>query len=239
MAFEKKYSVWAEKHQRREWASSEWGTALKSRDMLGQRVGILGYGSVGRQVGRVAKAFGMEVFAFTSKPRDTPESRKAQEYYLDGTGDPDGTIPLQWFSGTDKQSLHHFLSQRLDLLVLTLPSTPQSRHLLGREEFTILAKHSLTGGAFLSNIARADIVKQDGLVEALSTPGSGIIGAALDTTDPEPLPKESPLWDAPNCFITPHMSSLHNRFVDRVFEIMASNIERGFDKTFVNEIHRS
>jgi phosphoglycerate dehydrogenase-like enzyme len=90
---------------------------------VGQRIGILGYGSIGRQIARLAKALGMEVFAYTASARHTPESRMDTGYVVTGTGDVTGEIPVQWFSGMDRASLHHFLAQDLDMLVLCTPST--------------------------------------------------------------------------------------------------------------------
>lgn len=66
---------------------------------------------------------GMEVLAFTATPKDTPEKKADNGYIVPGTGDPDGAYPSKWFSGLDKQSLHHFLKQDIDILVLSLPLT--------------------------------------------------------------------------------------------------------------------
>lgn len=93
------------------------------RDLAGQRIGILGYGGIGRQVGRVASAMGMTVLAYTAGRRDTPESRRDKGFIVPGTGDPDGSIPAEWYSGSDKASLHEFLRQDLDVLVVCVPLT--------------------------------------------------------------------------------------------------------------------
>ncbi len=66
---------------------------------------------------------GMDVYAYTATPKDSPEKRADNGYIVPGTGDPDGSIPSKWFSGLDKESLHNFLKQDIDLLVLTLPLT--------------------------------------------------------------------------------------------------------------------
>ena len=119
------------------------------RDQAGQRVGVLGYGSIGRQTARVAHAMGMTVVAYTASPKDTPEKRRDTGYIVPGTGDPDGSIPTVWYSGTDKASLHRFLGADLDWVVVSVPLTPATKHLLGRDEFKVLSKRN----AFVSNIS--------------------------------------------------------------------------------------
>lgn len=74
-------------------------------------------------VARVAKALGSDVIAYTASPRPTPESRRDDGFIVPGTGDPDGSIPSAWYSGLDKESLHEFLRQEIDLLVLSVPLT--------------------------------------------------------------------------------------------------------------------
>lgn len=197
------------------------------RDNVGQRLGVLGYGSIGRQVGRVSKAMGMDVIAYTASPRETPESKKDPGFIVPGTGDPDGSIPSAWYSGMDKKSLHHFLSQDIDQLLVSVPLTKETTHFLGAEEFAILGKRN----AFVSNISRGQIVDQDALIAALEEGAKdgahgGLRGAALDVSDPEPLPKDHPLWDAPNCILTPHISGLGTAYVDRAFQVLEVNMER-------------
>jgi hypothetical protein len=74
-------------------------------------------------VARVAKNLGSDVIAYTASPRPTPESRRDEGFIVPGTGDPDGSIPSAWYSGVDKESLHNFLKQEIDLLVLSVPLT--------------------------------------------------------------------------------------------------------------------
>lgn len=106
------------------WGSQELSTKLRdSRDSVGQRIGILGYGSIGRQVARVSKAMGMDVIAYTASPKDTPESKKDNDYYVPGIGDADGSIPSAWYSGLKKEKLHEFLKQDLDFLLVAVPLT--------------------------------------------------------------------------------------------------------------------
>ena len=223
-------------------------------DGVGQRLGVLGYGSIGRQVARVAQAMGMDVLAYTASPRETAESKRDHGFIVPGTGDPDGKIPSRWFSGLGKEKLHEFLAQDLDWLVVSVPLTRDTKYFLGKEEFEILARRN----AFVSNISRGQILVQEELVEALKAyaedkkaadaapemavvegeEGSvvdrgvpmkrkrGLRGAALDVTDPEPLPADSDLWDAPNCIVTPHISALASAYTDRAFQVFEVNLTR-------------
>lgn len=169
---------------------------------------------------------GMEVLAYTSSPRPTPESRRDKGYIVPGTGDPDGTLPVSWHSGQDKASLHDFLSQDLDYLLVSIPLTPLTNRLLGAEEFSLLSKSNTRSkrGPFLTNISRGKIIDQDALIASLESGELG--GAALDVTEPEPLPADHPLWDAPNIQISPHMSSLGVEYMGRAFGVLEENIKR-------------
>jgi len=204
------------------------------KDKVGQRLGVLGYGSIGRQVARVGKAMGMDVIAYTASPRTTPESKHDKGFIVPGTGDADGSLPSAWYSGLDKKSLHNFLSQDIDHLLISVPLTKETTHFLAAEEFEILGK---TRNTFISNISRGQIINQTDLITYLQKyadndpingkdGGGGLRGAALDVTDPEPLPKEDPLWNAPNCIVTPHISGLGDAYVDRAFQLLEVNLDR-------------
>jgi phosphoglycerate dehydrogenase-like enzyme len=79
------YDQLYEQQKKQKWDPS---TARNVQDLVGQRLGVLGYGSIGRQAARVAKALGLDVIAYTASPRNTPESRKDHGYIIPGTGDP-------------------------------------------------------------------------------------------------------------------------------------------------------
>ena len=196
-----KYAILHEWQKTRTWDDTPKGKSnfASVSDNVNKRLGILGYGSIGRQVARSAKALGMDVFAFTANPRNTLESRRDHGYVVPGTGDPEGTIPSAWFSGLETESLHHFLSQDLDHLLISVPLTSQTKHLLGKEEFRILSKKN----AFVTNIARGEVVVQEELIHALkefetsSLASGGVLkglrGAAMDVATPEPLPLDNTL----------------------------------------------
>ena len=198
-----------------------------SSSTVGKRIGILGYGSIGRQVASVCKALGMTIIAFTANRRDTSEDRIYAGYNVAGLGDPKGEVPSEWFWGTtNKVSLHEFLQRDLDYLLVSTPLTTKSKGLLGKEEFQILSKRN----AFVINVSRGEILVQEDLIEALETyardPSEGLSGAALDVATPEPLPPDNPLWDAPNCIISPHISGNTREYGQYAAELLEENLRR-------------
>lgn len=207
----------------------EWGRNLEVdswdsvRDRAGLRLGVLGYGSIGRQVGRVAKAMGMTVIAYTATPKDTAEKKKDTGFIVPGTGDRDGKYPEEWFSGLDKESLQKFLKQDLDWLVVSVPLTKETTHFLSTEEFWALSMEGKKK-AYVTNIARGSIIDQPALIQALKD--EIIAGAALDVTDPEPLPSDSELWDMPNVIITPHVSGSTAGYTERALQVLETNLKR-------------
>jgi len=213
----------------------KWGgpTSLGVQDSPGLRMGILGYGAIGRQCARLGQALGMEVYAYTRNEKSTPESRKDDSYCVPGTGDPDGLIPAKWFHGPTKEDVNNFLAQDIDLLVLALPLTEASKGILGSEQFEILSKKK----TFVSNIARGQHIDTDALLDALQS--GKIRGAALDVTDPEPLPDGHPLFTAPNVFITPHVSWQTPHYVTRALAILEVNLDALKDgKPLINVINK-
>ena len=199
-----------------------WGPryGLPIEDSPGLRMGILGYGAIGRQCAKLGAALGMEIFAHTRTEKVTPESKKDDSFHLPGLGDPDGILPAQWFHGADRASIDHFLAQDLDLLVVSLPLTTATTKIIGREQFEILGNKK----CFVANIARGKHIDTEALVDALET--GKIRGAALDVTDPEPLPKGHRLWKAPNVFITPHVSWQTPHYWQRCLGVLEVNLKR-------------
>lgn len=175
----------------------------------------------------------MDVIAYTASPRDTSEKRKDTGFIVPGTGDPDGVFPSKWYSGTDKSSLHEFLKQDIDVLLVSVPLTKETRHLLSTEEFDILSRKK----ALISNIARGPVIDQPALVAALHD--GRLRGATLDVADPEPLPKDDPLWSAPNVTITPHVSGNTLDYNHRAFQVFELNLEkRSKGEALINVIDR-
>lgn len=161
----------------------------------------------------------MKIHAYTSSPRRTPRSKIDRGYILPGAGDPNGELPDAWFSGTDKPSLHAFLSG-IDVLVCSLPLTDSTRHMLSTAEFGILGKRK----AYVVNVSRGEIIDHDALTMAIK---EGLLaGASLDVTEPEPLPSDSELWGMENVVITPHISSAGDGYLARVVDLLETNLGR-------------
>lgn len=110
------------------------------------------------------------------------------------------------------------LLPQAEIVVLILPLTPDSRGLIGSHQLSRMRQ-----GALLVNVARGPIVQTDALVEALN---AGRIRAALDVTDPEPLPVGHPLWNCPNLLLTPHVAGSSPQFAPRALKTAADELRR-------------
>lgn len=107
---------------------------------------------------------------------------------------------------------------RAEVIVLILPLTEQSRGLIGARQFALMQQ-----GTLLVNAARGPIVATDALVDALR---AGRIRAAIDVTDPEPLPEGHPLWSCPNLLMTPHVGGSSTQFAPRALRVVADELRR-------------
>jgi phosphoglycerate dehydrogenase-like enzyme len=174
----------------------------------GRTAVLVGYGSIGREVARQLDALGLRIVAV--KPR--PEVRADGSYRVPGTGDPDGSIPAR-IVGVEALA---DVAREADYLILTLPLTARSRHLI---DAPILA--ALPARAWLVNVSRGPLVDEEALLEALRA--GRLAGAVLDVVEQEPLPADHPLWDAPNVTITPHVSGATARFRD---DLVVENVRR-------------
>ena len=110
------------------------------------------------------------------------------------------------------------LLPRAEIVVLILPSTAESHRLIGARQLALMPQ-----GALLVNAARGPVMDTDALVDALQ---SGKIRAALDVTDPEPLPEGHPLWNCPNLLITPHVAGSSPQFTPRALRVAADELRR-------------
>lgn len=188
-------------------------SAIFQREIRGLTVGLWGYGGIGRETARLAKAMGLKVHVFARNG----VGLRDEVYVVPGTGDPEGVLPDRVFR---KGAELEFLGG-LDFLILAMPLTKQTEGLLGERELQALPRH-----AFLLNPARGPIVQEAALLRALRE--GWIAGAALDTHYRYPMPPEHPLWRFPKVIFSPHISgsSLSPHFKRRLWDIFAQNLAR-------------
>jgi len=144
---------------------------------------------------------------------------------------PEKGGPTDEIIGFDTEEFHQALA-RTDYLAIATPLSDTTRKLMGPEEF-----HTLPPHAVVVNASRGGVVDTDALLENLQK--EGIRGAALDVTDPEPLPNDHPLWEMGNAFITPHMGGHTPKHWDRLADIMADNIaklDKGMTSSLTNRV---
>jgi phosphoglycerate dehydrogenase-like enzyme len=171
------------------WPDGEEG--LLGKPVRGRTLVIVGYGGIGREIARLAAAFGMRVLAVKANP----SVRTDDGFRAPGTGDPDGSIPER-IVGIDALP---DVAREADYLSITLPLTADSRGAVGWQALAALPAH-----AWLVNTGRGPVVDETALIEILEAGGIG--GAVLDVFAEEPLPPSSPFWRLPNVVITPHVS---------------------------------
>lgn len=164
-------------------------------ELYGKQVGIVGCGSVGTECAKRFKAFGCYVVGVDIKPYQN-------EIY-------DTMLPLD--------NLDDVLTSA-DVIVLTLPLTDETKHLMNKSRFSCLKE-----GAVIVNIARGAIIDTDALLTALNT---HLGGAVLDVFEEEPLDESSPLWNMDNVIITPHNSFVSDGNHARMLDVIMNNLER-------------
>lgn len=189
------FAIENQRHSR--WAQNEFLDARLPWLLKDKTLGVIGVGTIGTEIAKRAKAFGMEVIAMRRRVGEAIE-------------------------GIDRifqaEQLYQFLS-RCNVLVIAAPLTPQTLALLGAAQFAQLPK-----GAIVVNVGRAKIIDTAALVDALKAGHLG--GASLDVFPQEPLPPEHALWQTPNVILTPHTSGFRQGHWEEVIELFAENIER-------------
>jgi phosphoglycerate dehydrogenase-like enzyme len=176
------------------WDKPQHLTELNGRILL-----IVGYGSIGQELARRARAFDMRVWGVTRSGKG--DSKHAEKILA-------------------AAQLNEALPEA-DYVVIAAPETQETQHLMGAAQIA-----RMKPGARLVNVGRGSLLDETALVRALESGKLG--GAALDVTSTEPLPAESPLWRAPNLFITPHTSALSERLWHRQTAILMQLLEKWF-----------
>lgn len=166
------------------------------RSLAGSTVVILGAGSIGRALIRMLEPFGMRTLAVTRSGREVPGATASYSA---------GQIEELWPEG--------------DFFVLAAPSTGDTEKMIGARELD-----AMKSDAWVINVARGSLVDTNALVEALSE--GRIEGAALDVTDPEPLPDGHPLWTEPRALITSHTANPPDALARALAERIEENVAR-------------
>jgi len=183
--------------QGRVWGQQQICDARPS-EIAGATLGLIGVGSIGRRVAKMAFALGMRVIAV----REHAEK-----------GRPDGVEAIFAPAALDE------LLKQSDYVVLAAPLMPATQGLINAARLALMKP-----GAFLINVGRGPQVDESALAEALRS--RRIAGAALDVFDKEPLPADSPLWDIDNLLITPHTAGLTEKLWYRHYELFSDNLRR-------------
>lgn len=187
-----------------------WASVTSFDELYGKTAGVLGLGTLGSEIARLARAFGMRVVAFK-------RSQPAVKDLADVVYTPD--------------MLDEILPS-LDYLIVAVPLTPETKGMIGRHQLDRMKR-----SAFIVNIARGDIVEQDALIDALNS--ERIAGAGLDVFVPDPLPGGHPLFSTKNVILTPHISGVSHRLWRRVMDIWVENIRRFLDgRELINQVDK-
>ena len=167
--------------------------------LAGGTLGIVGLGGFGLEIAKRALGYDMTILALDPVRQDKP-----------------GFITE--LRPSTRENLHHLL-QRADVVMLACPKTPETYHLIGREELALMKS-----SAYLINVTRGGIIDETALIEALEK--NEIAGAGLDVCEQEPLSPDNPLWEAPNLILTGHHAGASQHRPRMVFEFFYQNLER-------------
>ncbi len=195
-------------------------------DLERQTVGIVGYGSIGRELARLCATMGMTVLA---SKRDLSNTTELEAYALPNTGDPNGEIPDRIYPAATVASM----AKDCDYLVVTVPRTDATEHLIDDDVLDAMKET-----AVLVNVSRGAVVDEKALITALSS--GKIAGAVLDVFEEEPLPPTSPLWNLDNIIITPHISGFTRDYHDKAAQVFKENLRRYLEnRPLLNQLDRA
>jgi phosphoglycerate dehydrogenase-like enzyme len=185
-----------------------WSEGSHPKEISGATLGLIGLGSIGRRVARIASALGMRVLAV----REHVDNER-----------PEGVNAVY-----SSSQIYEVLGQS-DFVVLAAPLTAQTTKLMGRKRFECMKTDS-----YLINVGRGQQVDETALADALR--GQRIAGAALDVFEQEPLPIDSPLWDLDNLLITPHTAGITGKLWQRHYETLSGNLRRYLAKEPLQDV---
>ena len=210
LAFARKLPALSELQRKAEWPKDRW-ERFSPRELRTSTVGIIGYGSIGRQIARLLREFGATVLATKNNAMQPSDSG----YTPEGMGDPDGDLVHRLYPA---QALKSMLKD-CDFIVVAVPRTEGTLGLVNAE-----ALSACKPSAYLIDVSRGGIVDHTALIKVLND--HKLAGAALDVFPEEPLPKKSPLWEMPNVIITPHVAGISSHYDERAVALFAENLSR-------------
>lgn len=199
------------KHQiNHEWPADRF-IRFTPRELRSTTVGLIGYGSIGREIARILQPLGVKILACKKNVMETHD----HDYSIAGLGDPNGDLFTRLYPF---QAIRSMIKE-CDFVVISTPKTPETHYLLAEEEFSVMKP-----SAFLIDVSRGGVVKNNALKTALQD--KKIAGAVLDVFEQEPLPKDHPLWDTPNLIISPHIAGTSRYYNERAVDLIIENLKR-------------
>jgi phosphoglycerate dehydrogenase-like enzyme len=194
---------------------SEWPKDRLDRfiplELRGATVGIVGYGSIGRQIAHLLEPFGITVLATKRDVKSTIDIG----YIPEGLGDPGGDLVHRLYPAEALKSMLKFC----DFIIITVPLTKKTQGLFNSVTFSCIKQ-----GAYLIDISRGKIVDHSNLIKALQE--GRLAGTALDVFPEEPLPADNPLWGMPNVLISPHIADNSSHFNFQACDLFSENLHR-------------
>lgn len=200
--------------QKEEWPKDRWGK-LQPVELRGSTVGLVGYGSINRELARLLQPFQVTILAAKRDAKHPQDS----DYSLPALGDPDGELFQRLYPA---QALKSML-KLCDFIVVAVPLMEKTRRLIGADELSVCKP-----SAFLIDVSRGGVVDHPALLQALKD--HRLAGAALDVFADEPLPPGAPIWKAPRTIVTPHIGGFSSKYDDRATDLFAENLDN-----FINE----
>jgi len=189
-------------------AENEWEKIHEVRDLFGSKIGILGFGDIGRKTAELLAGFGTEIMVVKRTYSEKPE-------YID-----------KLFTAEDMDKV----IEESDYLILALPNTEETKGLISKDKLELMKEN-----CFLINVGRGELIKEEALINALKN--GEIAGAGLDVTADEPLEADSELWDLDNVILTQHTAGFSPSNYKRQFSIFLDNLNKYLsDSELKNEV---
>jgi len=206
LAFDKHLPEFAQLKREKTWKP------ITMVSLMGQSVGVLGFGNIGKEICKRSKALGMTVIAY-DRPSKRTRARNVDKLVSGARGISE-------------------IFKTCDFVVSALPSTPQTAGLIGEKQL-----RSMKPTAYLINISRGAVVDEPVLIKALKE--KWIAGAGLDVFATEPLPRENELWELPNTILSPHTCGRLDDTDDYVTDLFCDNLKRFVaGKRLVNVVNK-